>query len=107
MPAAIKLLIGLVLNLGLFVDVEEKKEKDKRAQMGKKSQRSRVTVPLADGLGRPHLHKQPQPYFVICTRSLFAPTIPGSNVCGDRQLSKIPTCCTQDTVHFAAHPLCV
>ena len=48
-------------------------------------------------------------YFAICTKSLFAgATIGmGCRVCGDRQLSKIPTCCTQLTVHRGAHPLCV
>src|SRR5580704_13519691 len=50
------------------------------------------------------------PYFAICTKSLFATlagTACGSKCCGDRQLSKIPTCCTQLTVHFGAHPVCV
>ena len=31
----------------------------------------------------------------------------GFSVCGDRQLSRIPTCCTQLTVHRGAQPLCV
>src|SRR5579859_3672302 len=48
-------------------------------------------------------------YFAICTRSLFpgATTGMGCSVCGERQLSRIPTCCTQLTVQRGAHPLCV
>ena len=48
-------------------------------------------------------------YFAICTRSLFAGAAIGigCKVCGDRQLSRIPTCCTQLTVQRDAHPLCV
>src|ERR1700675_46704 len=48
-------------------------------------------------------------YFAIWTRSLFggAAIGIGCRVCGDLQLSRIPTCWTQLTVQRDAHPLCV
>src|SRR6202007_2983310 len=49
----------------------------------------------------------PLPHFAICTSSFFASTASGCKLCPARQLSSIPTCCTQLTVHLGAHPLCV
>ncbi len=46
------------------------------------------------------------PHFAICTKSALA-AASGCSVCRPRQLSRIPTCCTQLTVHLGAHPLCV
>jgi hypothetical protein len=39
------------------------------------------------------------PYFPICTKSAGGDIGIGFKFCGSRQLSSIPICCTQDTVH--------
>src|SRR5262249_404115 len=51
------------------------------------------------------------PYFPICTSSLAGAGAgaigTGLSVCGSRQLSRIPTCCTQETVHRGPQNLSV
>src|SRR5208283_5773682 len=62
------------------------------------------------GTPAPNSPMLPRYHFPICTRSPFASGTGwawGCNVCFARQLSNIPTCCTQLTVHRGAHPLCV
>lgn len=49
-------------------------------------------------------------HLLICTRPLRLVSTAcwiGFKVCSARQLSRIPTCCTQLTVHLGAHPLWV